>query len=274
MAFPLAHPGGRLPTLTARNATLDYDVSGAGPTIIALHGLTSSRARDAGLGLDLSCRASENRVIRYDARGHGASSGDDDARSYTWSALALDLLALMDAVAPWEAVHGVGQSMGSATLLHAALDRPDRFASLVLGIPPTAWGSRVVQRRVYRSNADLVERSGLTTLLADDEGAGRPPASTSTATLPPTVAEALMPTVFRGAALADLPPPEELTTITAPTLILAWVGDPAHPLSTAQRLHDLLPHSQLVVAHTPADVETWPDLVAQHCQQARGALEK
>ena len=118
-----------MPTLPAMNATLDYDVSGAGPTIIQLHGLTSSRARDAGLGLDLSCRAVGNRVIRYDARGHGASTGDDDPRSYTWSALALDLLALMDAESPSEAVHGVGQSMGTATLLHAALARPDRFAS-------------------------------------------------------------------------------------------------------------------------------------------------
>ncbi|MGB3762573.1 MAG: alpha/beta hydrolase, partial [Ornithinimicrobium sp.] len=182
------------------NATLDYDVSGAGPTVIALHGLTSSRARDAGLGLDLSCRASGNRVIRYDARGHGDSSGDDDPRSYTWSALALDLLALMDATSPSEAVHGVGQSMGTATLLHAALARPDRFASLVLGIPPTAWGSRVAQRRVYRVNADLVERAGVAPLLAADVDAARPPASTATVALPPTVAEALMPPVFRGAA--------------------------------------------------------------------------
>ncbi|MGC1208827.1 MAG: alpha/beta hydrolase [Ornithinimicrobium sp.] len=264
MAFQLAHPGARLPTLRAKNATLDYDVSGAGPTIIQLHGLTSSRARDASLGLDLSARASEHRVIRYDARGHGASAGDHDPRSYTWSHLALDLLAVIDAESPTQTVHGVGQSMGSATLVHAALAEPSRFASLVLGIPPTAWDSRVPQRRVYRANADLIEHAGLGPLLEADKGASRPPAARATDVSPPTVIEDLLPAVFRGAALADLPPPQELTGITMPTLLLAWVGDPAHPLSTAQRLHDLLPHSSLVVAHTPAQVEKWPDLVAQH----------
>lgn len=253
-----------MPTLPAQNATLDYDVSGAGPTIVQLHGLTSSRARDAGLGLDLSSAALRNRVIRYDARGHGASAGDHDPRSYTWSALALDLLALIDAESPTEAVHGVGQSMGAATLLHAALAQPHRFASLVLGIPPTAWASRVPQRRVYAANADLIERSGVGPLLEADRSASRPPASTATGVLPPTVAENLLPTVFRGAALADLPPPEELRRVAIPTLLLAWVGDPSHPLSTVQRLHDLLPHSRMVVAHAPCDVEKWPGLVAEH----------
>ncbi len=126
------------------------------------------------------------------------------------------------------------------------------------------------QRRVYRANADLVERSGFEPLLEADRSASRPPASTATTALPPTVEEDLLPTVFRGAALADLPPPEHVTGIAVPTLVLAWVGDPAHPLSTAQRLHDLLPHSRLVVAHRPSDVETWPDVVAQHCHAAWG----
>ncbi|MGB3829955.1 MAG: alpha/beta hydrolase [Ornithinimicrobium sp.] len=256
-------------TLRAKNALLDYDVTGAGPTIVQLHGLTSSRARDAGLGFDLSSRTPGHRVVRYDARGHGASAGDRDPRSYTWSCLALDLIALLDAEAPMEAVHGVGQSMGTATLVHAAMAQPTRFTSLVLGIPPTAWQSRAIQRRVYRANADLVERLGLAPLVDADLSSARPPASADTTAVPPSVEEDLLPTVFRGAALADLPTPEQVATIEVPTLVLAWVDDPAHPLSTAQQLCDLLPHARLVVARTPQDVQAWPDLVADHVSANR-----
>ena len=48
-----------------------------------------------------------------------------------------------------------------------------------------------------------------------------------------------------------------------PTTILAWTGDPAHPLSTAESLAALLPQSTLTIAHTPADVETWPQILSQ-----------
>ena len=74
---------------------------------------------------------------------------------------------------------------------------------------------------------------------------------------------ALLPSLFRGAALSDLPPREALAGIDVPTTILAWIDDPAHPLSTAESLHALLPKSTLTVAHTPADVETWPTVLSE-----------
>ena len=59
--------------------------------------------------------------------------------------------------------------------------------------------------------------------------------------------------------LADfLAPREAVAGICVPAAILAWTEDPAHPLSTAQALHDLIPGSHLVVAATPADLSTWP----------------
>lgn len=255
-----------MPTLPVKRATLAYDVSGEGPNIVQLHGLTSSRARDARLGLDLSVAAMGHRVIRYDARGHGDSTGDKDPRSYNWWHLAKDLLALLDVESAQSPVHAVGQSMGSGTLLHAALARPAQFSSLVLGIPPTAWQSRIAQRAVYRNNADTVERHGIEPLLRADRLSARPPAAADHGVLPPTVNPDLLPTVFRGAALADLPPAADLATIGIPTLILAWVDDPAHPLSTAYWLHEVLPNSELVVAKTPDDVEDWPRLVAKHLE--------
>lgn len=252
-------------TLRVRGADLDFDVTGdAGPLVVQLHGLMSSRSRDAQLGLDLGRALRDHRVLRVDARGHGGSSGTADPADYRWDRLADDLLAVLDAVAPGEAVHGVGPSMGTGTMLHASLRDPARFASLTLMVPPTAWGTRRAQAEVYLTNADLIEAHGVEAFVQLHSTTPVPPALADAPATLPAVDEALLPTVLRGAALADLPPKSDIARIDAPTLILAWSGDPTHPLRTATRLHELMPHSRLVVARTPYGVMAWPGLFAEH----------
>ncbi|MFB0902721.1 MAG: hypothetical protein QMA93_07655, partial [Acidimicrobiales bacterium] len=58
---------------------------------------------------------------------------------------------------------------------------------------------------------------------------------------------------------ANLPVPNDIATITTPTLVLAWSGDPRHPVSTAERLRDTLPNVQVSVASTRADYASWSD---------------
>ncbi|GGL44797.1 alpha/beta hydrolase [Phycicoccus endophyticus] len=261
-----------MPTLDLPDAALDYDLSGdAGPLVVQLHGLNSSRERDERIGLDLGRALRGHRVLRYDARGHGRSSGGTDPRSYTWPRLADDLLALLDVVAPGERVHGLGPSMGSGTLLHAAVRHPERFASLTLAIPPTAWTTRRAQAATYLANAELVEREGLAAFVARAEEAGAPPALADAPLTDPSVPEELLPTVLRGAAATDLPEPEALRELDVPTLVLAWSDDAGHPLSTAALLHELLDDSRLVVARTPYGIMAWPGLFADHVATA-GAL--
>lgn len=207
----------------------------------------------------------EHRVLRYDARGHGNSTGSTEPSSYTWPHLADDLLALLEHVAePGEQVHGVGPSMGSATLLHAALLDPTRFASLTLVTPPTAWETRVAQRATYLVNADLVEREGIDAFVELGLTSPIVPAMADAPRTKPAVAEALLPALLRGAALSDLPSPRELAAIDAATLLLAWTDDPTHPVSTATILADTLPDTRLVVARTPYGVMAWPGLFADH----------
>ena len=67
---------------------------------------------------------------------------------------------------------------------------------------------------------------------------------------------------FRGAAYADLPPLADLASITAPTLVLAWSGDPGHPVSTAQRLEATLPDVRVSIASTAAEFANWTAQVA------------
>ncbi len=259
-----------MPRLYIPYAALEYDLSGDGPMVVQLHGLTSSRASDAQLGLDLAGRITGYRVLRYDARGHGASTGDRDPSSYTWPHLADDLITLLDNLSPEQPVHAVGQSMGCGTLLHAATRQPGRFSSLTLVIPPTAWETRRAQAHTYRERADLIRREGARAFVREALAAARPPAvAPDTPVIYPTVEEEILPSVFRGAATSDLPTAEQLSHLDIPTLILAWVGDPSHPLETTQRLQELLPDSRVSIAHTPDDVRAWPSLLSDHLRLAR-----
>ncbi|MDE0546529.1 alpha/beta fold hydrolase [Microbacterium sp. C7(2022)] len=254
-----------MPTFVVTDARLDYDITGdEGPLVVQLHGLTSSRERDAHLGLDLGRALRGHRVLRYDARGHGGSSGSRNEQDYRWESLAGDLLALLDHVAPGEKVHGIGPSMGTGTLLHAAIRDPDRFATLTLVVPPTAYKARRTQAEHYRHGADLIESHGLAAFLALGDAAPVPPALADAPQTFPEIAEDLLPTVMRGAAATDLPDRKAIAEITVPTLILAWSGDPAHPVRTANRLHELIEGSRLVVARTPYGVMAWPGLFAEH----------
>ena len=87
--------------------------------------------------------------------------------------------------------------------------------------------------------------------------------------IPPDVAADALAAVLRGAAAADLPPVAALATLDQPTLVLAWEGDPGHPVSTATALADALVRAELVVAPTLAEVTHWPERVATFLEGRR-----
>lgn len=65
--------------------------------------------------------------------------------------------------------------------------------------------------------------------------------------------------IFKGAVLADLPPRDELKAIAdIPCLILPWIGDPTHPVSSAEELQRLLPKSVLFIAQGYEGFKTIP----------------
>lgn len=250
-------------TFSTPSAELAVELSDeGGAPVVQLHGLTSSRARDRVLAMDLGRGLSGTRLLRYDARGHGKSTGRKVPQDYVWQNLADDLLSLLDAWFPGEQVHGVGPSMGTATLLHAAVKDPERFRGLTLLIPPTAWQTRVQQGDSYRAAAQLVENGGFNDWVAAGRTVTPPPATAEVPFSLPQVKAELLPSVLRGAAASDLPQPEQIAGITVPVTILAWTGDPGHPLSTAEALHEVLPQSTLSIAETPAQLETWPHVLA------------
>lgn len=241
---------------------LAYDLRGDGLPAVQLHGLNSSRRREVERRRDLTAGQHGLQVLRYDARGHGESTGTSDPADYGWPRLTEDLLTLLDHEFPGRTVHGVGQSMGSATLLSAAVAEPSRFRSLTLGIPPTVWQWRDGQARIYELAARQVERWGGARWAEITHRAPSSPAiDPAQACLPPEIADAWLPAAFRGAAATDLPSREEVAAIEIPVLLLAWPLDDSHPLEVAEELADLFPGARLEVAHTPAQVAEWPERV-------------
>lgn len=235
---------------------LPVEELGEGRPFIWGHGLNSSRRREDTLPLVRFTKLAETcRVVRYDARGHGVAGGPDDPSAYHWANLALDQLALADALG-FERYVAAGVSMGTATALHAAVRAPDRVQAMVLTAPPTAWETREDQADTYRASADFIEKH------SPRRWAETAPRNPLFGDLPvdaiiPDVPVGLMPTVFRGAADSDLPDPEAIAALDVPVFIQAWAHDPGHPVSTAERLHELLPQSSLYVANNLLEFKGW-----------------
>jgi pimeloyl-ACP methyl ester carboxylesterase len=110
-------------TLNIGDARIRYDVAGEGPVIVFIHGW----AQDMSIWDDqVRAFAPRYRVVRFDRRGFGESTGFADG-----SADAADLLGLLDSLAIQRA-HVVGLSAGSRTALNFAAANPARVHSLVL----------------------------------------------------------------------------------------------------------------------------------------------
>ncbi|GAA4157214.1 alpha/beta hydrolase [Gryllotalpicola daejeonensis] len=252
-----------------RGARLRWTEVGDGPTVVWAHGMTSSGWAQERSGMfDWSpVSAAGHRVVRYDARGHGESSGTTEEAAYTWPELAQDLLALLDQIAPGEQVDGMGSSMGTATLIYAALAEPQRFRRLVLTSAPTAWQTRPAQAELYRSFATLIETQGLAAFTQVAESADLPVpepfVGLDRSAAAPQVSEALAPTILRGAAISDLPPIDAIRALEVPVLLLPWSDDPGHPVSTSQALLDALPDARLQLGQKLTELQGWGRIAAE-----------
>jgi len=260
--------------IDVRDVKLGVTDVGSGPAFLWLHGGFASRARDEAHPThdhDGWARLeSRFRVVRWDARGHGESSGPDDPESYGLDNHARDELALADALGIDRFAVG-GISMGAMTAIHVALLAPERVAALVLMLPG-ALDMRPMQE-ANAATAALVEERGLA---AFEEGIKRLPVPLPLAHDPalfhagfvPDVNETLVPAMLRGTTATKRPDDEQLAAIEAPTLILAWDGDVLHPLSSAERLAELIPRAELNVAHEFDDFAAWLDVIESFLSRA------
>jgi pimeloyl-ACP methyl ester carboxylesterase len=255
-------------------------VSGEGEAFVWGHGLSGSiEAEDMLDWFQWEDFPKNVKLVRYDARGHGKSELSRNPEDYHWKNLGKDMLAVADVVGAERLIVG-GSSMGCATAICAAIEAPERIKALVLVIPPTAWETRAAQTEIWNRFA-MIGR------LLGGKGMGNMMAKNIDRMLPSWLIEAepeslegvmrgmavqkrsALWNIFKGAGLTDLPPREEFGAIAdIPCQILAWVGDPTHPVSSAEEVHRLLPKSELFIAQGYKEFKTIPqrlhDFVAKY----------
>jgi pimeloyl-ACP methyl ester carboxylesterase len=124
-------------SFTHDGVTLAYDdIAPAGPaerTIVLVHGFASNRNEGwRRTGWYGAFERRGIRVVGLDQRGHGQSEKLYEPAAYSRENLAGDLLALLDHL-DLRRVDLFGYSMGSRTVLAAALAAPERVSNLILG---------------------------------------------------------------------------------------------------------------------------------------------
>ena len=108
---------------------VSYRVTGEGPPLLLVHGLTMQAATWQPY---IDRLATRFHVIALDLRGHSGSDRPHDPAAYALDRVIQDLHAVLQAVHV-ERAHCWGYSLGARILLTAINDAPNRFARVVLG---------------------------------------------------------------------------------------------------------------------------------------------
>jgi 3-oxoadipate enol-lactonase len=227
------------------DATISYRVDGRSdaPPVLLLNSLGT----DLSMWDQQASRLSERyRVVRFDARGHGATSATP--APYTIDLLAGDALAVLDDTG-FERAHVVGISLGGMVAIWVAGRHRERVHRLVLA----STAPRIGTAESWQARADAVRRGGTAAVAAavmDRLFSARFRAAHSdvvarfAASLTGFSAEG-----YVGACLAlrDADLASEVRAIVAPTLVLAGTEDVSTPVADLERLHEEVAGSRLLV---------------------------
>ncbi|MCI0581704.1 MAG: alpha/beta hydrolase [Chloroflexi bacterium] len=224
-----------MPFVRANGLDIGYDVVGAGPPAVVLHGATSVGREDFAAQLPLFSKAFL--VHLPDARGHGRTRWDAaDGFRYDW--LVEDLEGFVDALG-LQTFHLVGFSMGGMTALQFAARHPRRLRTLaVIGITTQREPRASVVRRLMDPAKILATDPGWAAELSrrHDDGQG------------PGAWQRLLPAIAADVAAQPLLGPRELHSIDAPTLVACGDRDPFVPVDHAWGLARQIPGARLFVA--------------------------
>jgi 3-oxoadipate enol-lactonase len=233
------------------------EASGDGPAVILLHAGVADRRMWRHVAPKL---ADAYQVIRFDFRGFGASP--PSAAPYRASE---DVFAVLDSLGV-ERAHVVGSSMGGAISMQCAVARPDRVRSLTLiasGLPGRDWSPAM--RAIFDDENDALERGDVDAVVAgnldvwvrgwDREWNDR------TRAVADELRESIRIIAVNQSSTDDVeldterPVQEQLTEITAPTLVVIAESDPPDFVAIAEHLAATVPGAESVrlpdTAHLP-----------------------
>jgi 3-oxoadipate enol-lactonase len=231
---------------TINGFRMNFAVEGldAAPAVILHHPL----ATDLTIWDELTAAlAPRYRVVRFDARGQGASEATP--APYDFDTLTADVVALMEHLGLARA-HYLGLSMGGMVGQHLGLTHSQRFASLIVcstssRIPDEAkplWDERVKAAREQgmASQVDLA----LSRWLAPASLQGKP-------ALVARMRHYIEATPVEGyagwcGAIRNLNVTDRLKGIRLPTLVIVGAEDPSTPPIAAQIIHREIAGSELI----------------------------
>jgi pimeloyl-ACP methyl ester carboxylesterase len=129
------------------------------PGLLLVHGFGGAKEDFAD---HVEALAVDHRVALFDLRGHGASDAPDDPAAYSLDRMALDALAVAEAVGLRD-LRLLGHSMGGMVTRRAALAHPERLSALVFmdtspGPPPG------LDPEIVGFGVEIVKQHGMTEL--------------------------------------------------------------------------------------------------------------
>lgn len=231
---------------------LEYTEYGSGERwVVLVHGQLMPRTMHEPLARKIA--AAGNHVIALDLLGHGRSDKPTDARLFSMTAFAEQVVALLDERGIEKAVIG-GTSLGANVSLEVAVLAPDRVQGLLLEMPvldnaveagilafaPLLFLSRFAPFTVHglRIAAGIVPRRllGHWGEVVVDTMSQQPRS---------------MAAVIHGLFFGRVAPPSSLRrSIEAPAIVIGHPRDPVHPAADSAMLAEEMPNSRFVQAES------------------------
>jgi 3-oxoadipate enol-lactonase len=236
------------------------DSGGPGAAVVLVHAIGCDLRMWEPLEAALAPRL---RVIRVDARGHGASPVS--AQPCTLEDLADDVSGVLDR-AGTARVHWVGLSMGGMIGQAFALRHPARLERLVIANSTSSYGAD--GRAMWEARARAVKAGGLAAIkdmvmerYFSVQFRARHPEAVA------TIAERFLQTPAEGyiaccAAIAGLDFTGRLGAIRAPALVIAGSEDIGTPVAMSAEIARAIPGARLAVIRGAAHLSAVEDPVA------------
>lgn len=243
-------------TIEVNGITVSYEIAGAGgaavPWVIFSHSLGCSKSMWQP---QFEALSKSYRVLRYDTRGHGASSAP--AGPYTLDLLAQDVQALCAALGI-EKCHFVGLSMGGMIGQTVALNYPQLLASLTLADTSSSYGATALAFWEGRSQTVLAQ--GMQAMVTPSlERWFTAPFRAAQPALMQQAGQWILDTPVVGyaaccLAIAGLDTTARLPEIKIPALVIVGADDLATAPAVAELIHAQITGSQLVVLPSAAHI--------------------
>ena len=235
---------------SANGMDINYTIEGEGPWLALSHSLACNLHMWDEEAKRLSKRY---KVLRYDTRGHGASSAP--AGAYTLDLLADDLHGLLAALGV-QSTHFVGLSMGGMIGQTFALKYPGRFRSLALCDTTSRYPADAAG--LWAERIKIVETQGMEPLVAptlarwftEPFRKARPEVVEKVALMIRTTSAPGY--VGCSHAIPKINLTARLAEIRCPSVVIVGRDDPGTPVAMAEEIHHALPGSKLVIIPSAA----------------------